>query len=98
LAPDDEEFHFTPTTATARFLENCAPSVPLLSGEVAWVVVPANAGRAGVLVVVGEEIAVESDGGADGVDVACGGLVEGAGSMMTVLVEGAVRPVWSVTT
>jgi hypothetical protein len=45
----------------------------------------------GVLVVVEEEVAVESDGGLDGVDVADTGLVEGAASMMTVRVEVAVR-------
>jgi hypothetical protein len=38
--------------------------------EVAWVVVAVDAAGAGVLVVVEEEIAVESDGGLNGVDVA----------------------------
>jgi hypothetical protein len=47
-------------------------------------------------VVFGEEVASEFVGGLDGVEVACGGLVEGAGSMMTVLVDVAVRAMPSV--
>ena len=38
--------------------------------EVAWVVVASDAAGAGVLVVVAEEVAVESDGGLNGVEVA----------------------------
>ena len=52
--------------------------------EVDTVVVAADGG---VLVVFGEEVAAEFCGGLDGVEVACGGLVEGTASMMTVLVD-----------
>jgi hypothetical protein len=62
--------------------------------EVESVVVAADGG---VLVVFGEEVAVES-GGLDGVVVAWGGLIDAAASMMTILVEVAVRPFWSVAT
>jgi hypothetical protein len=62
-------------------------------GEVASVVIASDAPGSGVLVVVGEEVAVESDGGLDGVDVAGTGPGEGAASTMTVLVDVAVWPV-----
>jgi hypothetical protein len=62
------------------------------------VVVASDAAGGGVLVVVGEEVAVESAGGLDAVEVAGTGLADGAASMMTVLVEVAVRPAWSVAT
>ena len=62
--------------------------------EVDTVVVAADGG---VLVVFGEEVAGES-GGLDGVVVARGGLIDAAASMMTILVEVAVRPFWSVAT
>jgi hypothetical protein len=51
----------------------------------------------GVLVVVEEEVAV-GGGGLGGVDVADTGLVDDAASMITVLVDVAERPLWSMTT
>jgi hypothetical protein len=47
-------------------------------------------------VVIEEEVAVESAGGLDRVEVVCPALVETAASMITVLVDGAVRPALSV--
>jgi hypothetical protein len=65
------------------------------------------AGADGGVAVVGDsygevEVAVVElsvvGGGLDGVGVADTGLVEGAGSTMTVLVDVAARSVWSVAT
>ena len=51
----------------------------------------------GVMVVVEEEVAVESDGEFGGVDPV-GDSAESGARTITVLVDVAVRPVWSVAT
>jgi hypothetical protein len=51
-----------------------------------------------VLVAVGEGVAVVGVSLVGGLDVADTGLVDDAASMITILVDVAVRPFWSVTT
>jgi hypothetical protein len=76
LALDDKEFRFAQATAAARFLDDTGASVPLLSGGRGdCLVVVAAVPLCVVLVAVDEEVAVESDGGLDGVEVAGTGLV-----------------------
>jgi hypothetical protein len=85
--------HFTdlPTFHYAEPRSAIRSAVPYCV-EVALVVVAFDAG-VGVV-----EVAVESDGGLDELDVDDTGVVDDAASMITVLVDVAERPFWSVTT